>query len=131
MFVALEREYLATAREAADLALRAGGSERMLAAVHQAAQRGPLDEPLQARLVRMLAAAGRQAEALDAYEQVRLRLVEELGVDPGGELAAARDHVLRASEPPAAAKEAGEAARPSCRRTCRRSSAGGPNSRKR
>jgi tetratricopeptide (TPR) repeat protein len=98
VFVAIEREYFATAREAADLALTAGVSEQTLAAVHRAAQRGPLDEPLQARLVRMLAAAGHQADALDVYQQVRNRLAEDLGIDPGHELTAARDHVLRVPE---------------------------------
>jgi DNA-binding SARP family transcriptional activator/tetratricopeptide (TPR) repeat protein len=93
-FIALDREYLATAREAADLALAAGNAERVLPALRLAAARGPFDEPVQGRLIRLLAAAGHQAEALEVYEVVRRRLADELGIDPGAELTAARDGVL-------------------------------------
>ena len=46
----------------------------------------PLREKLVALLMTALYAAGRQAEALDAYRVARTRLVEELGVEPGPEL---------------------------------------------
>ena len=45
VFTALDREYLATAREAADLALTAGVPDRLLPALRSAAERGPFDEP--------------------------------------------------------------------------------------
>lgn len=51
-------------------------------------------EALHARLVVALAAGGQQAAALEAYEQVKQRLAEELGIDPGAELVAARQAVL-------------------------------------
>ncbi|MEU4155889.1 tetratricopeptide repeat protein [Actinoplanes sp. NPDC026670] len=51
-------------------------------------------EALHARLVIALAAAGQQAAALEAYEQVKSRLADELGIDPGAELIAARQAVL-------------------------------------
>src|ERR1035437_2172855 len=43
----------------------------------------PLREELWALLMRALRAAGRQAEALEAYERVRTVIGDELGVDPG------------------------------------------------
>ncbi|TQS45789.1 tetratricopeptide repeat protein [Cryptosporangium phraense] len=55
----------------------------------------PLAEPLLVELVRALHLAGRTAEALDTYARARARLIEELGVDPGPELRAAHEAVLR------------------------------------
>ncbi|MFC5001063.1 BTAD domain-containing putative transcriptional regulator [Dactylosporangium cerinum] len=95
VFAAVEREFLATARDAADAGVRAGQVQRLLPALQEAAVRAPLDEPLQAGLVLALAAAGQQAEALAVFQRVRERLADELGIDPGAELAAAHATVLR------------------------------------
>lgn len=97
-FGAAGRERLAAVREAADAALRAGTPDVVLPQLHAAAAEHPLDEPVQAGLVLALAAAGRRPEALGAYDAVRARLAEELGIDPGPELREAREVVLR--EPP-------------------------------
>ncbi|MFI7504731.1 AfsR/SARP family transcriptional regulator [Streptomyces sp. NPDC049687] len=94
-FDAVERERLTAAREAADAALRAGLPEPVLPQLRRAADAHPLDEPVHGGLVRLLAAAGRRTEALAAYETVRARLAEELGIDPGPELRNAHDAVLR------------------------------------
>ncbi|MCU7724004.1 tetratricopeptide repeat protein [Actinoplanes sp. KI2] len=51
-------------------------------------------EPLHARLVVTLAALGQQAAALDAYEEIKRRLAEELAIEPGAALVAARQAVL-------------------------------------
>ncbi|BCJ45166.1 SARP family transcriptional regulator [Actinoplanes ianthinogenes] len=48
----------------------------------------PLDEPLAALLIRALRATGRPGRALDAFEQTRRRLADQLGADPSPELAA-------------------------------------------
>ncbi|GAA2105942.1 BTAD domain-containing putative transcriptional regulator [Actinomadura alba] len=55
----------------------------------------PLRERLHAVRIRALYLDGRQAEALEAYRQIRNRLAEELGVDPGPELTAVHQAVLR------------------------------------
>jgi DNA-binding SARP family transcriptional activator len=104
VFTAVDRHYEAAAREAADVALATGEPAPLMRAIEQAAAQAGLDESLQARLILMLAATGRQAAALRLYEKVRTRLTEELGIDPGAELAAARDRVLRPSGPPGCAR---------------------------
>lgn len=55
----------------------------------------PLRERFTGQLVRALAGAGRQAEALARYERLRSELADELGVDPSGELQAIQLAVLR------------------------------------
>ncbi|WP_371858742.1 AfsR/SARP family transcriptional regulator [Streptomyces chrestomyceticus] len=55
----------------------------------------PLDEPLQALRLRALRAAGRTAEALDAYASVRAAIVDRLGVEPGLELRNLHGELLR------------------------------------
>ncbi|MGI5453005.1 AfsR/SARP family transcriptional regulator [Streptomyces sp. CA-249302] len=95
-FVALDGEHLAAVKEAAELALEAGGGlgARVLVTLRQAAAQHPLDEGLQARLILVLAATGHQAEALDVHRTVRTRLADELGVQPGPELQAVQQRIL-------------------------------------
>jgi predicted ATPase/DNA-binding SARP family transcriptional activator len=57
--------------------------------------REPLSEPLWARRLAALAAAGRPAEALEAYEQARRTLAEELGAEPSSELRDLHVRILR------------------------------------
>ncbi|MFD9812033.1 BTAD domain-containing putative transcriptional regulator [Streptomyces sp. NPDC059080] len=62
----------------------------------------PLRESLSAALIRTLQRAGRRSEALDWFHRTRRLLAEELGVDPGRELADAYAVVLRGDGDPAA-----------------------------
>ncbi|MER5193658.1 AfsR/SARP family transcriptional regulator [Streptomyces sp. NPDC002755] len=107
-FDVVDRERPAAVRQAADAALRAGRPEAVLPELRQAAARHPLDEPLQAGLLLALAAAGHRSEALAAYEAVRMRLAEELGIDPGAELRDARDAVLHGVRTAEDAESSGE-----------------------
>ncbi|GIH19856.1 SARP family transcriptional regulator [Rugosimonospora africana] len=59
----------------------------------------PLRERCHALLINALQADGRGAEALAAFERMRQRLADELGVDPGPELRRAHLAALRADSP--------------------------------
>jgi DNA-binding SARP family transcriptional activator len=59
----------------------------------------PLREDLWVRLMLALARAGRPAEALDAYQEVRRALVDELGLEPGGELRRVQAALLAGEDP--------------------------------
>ncbi|ANZ19083.1 winged helix family transcriptional regulator [Streptomyces noursei ATCC 11455] len=80
-------------RLAADLAL--GRAARALPSLAVLCQDHPLDEPLQALRLRALRDAGRTAEALAAYEEIRTGLADRLGADPGPELRALHAELLR------------------------------------
>ena len=94
----------------ADLALGAGGE--LVGELQRLVGEHPLRERLRGQLMLALYRSGRQAEALEAYREVRELLLEELGLEPApalGELETAilrHDPALRtapAPPPPAAA----------------------------
>ena len=101
LFGSVEREYALAAQAAAETALRAGTPERVAAVLADVAQHAPYDEALQARLIQVLTASGRQANAIEVYRSVRDRLAEDLGIDPGPELRAVYDNITAAAPPPA------------------------------
>ncbi|KAB2339156.1 AfsR/SARP family transcriptional regulator [Actinomadura rudentiformis] len=70
------------------------------------AEANPLRERLRALLMRALYAAGRQADALQLYEDGRRQLADRLGVDPSPELAAAHLAILRGQVTPRASVSA-------------------------
>ncbi|MER5751292.1 BTAD domain-containing putative transcriptional regulator [Streptomyces sp. NPDC002088] len=80
------------ARHTAALAL--GHGEQSLPELTALCDTHPLDEPLQTLRLRALRDAGRTAEALAAYEDVRRLLAGRLGSDPGPELRALHAELL-------------------------------------
>ena len=90
----------ATAARALELAVdaagRVGDHHTAIAAARRAVNRTPLDERAHRSLIRALDASGDRAGAVQAYEQCRAELAEQLGIDPAAEtvevyLAALRD----------------------------------------
>ncbi len=68
---------------AAELDLRAGNAPAAVSRLQDLSVQHPLRESVRGQLMRALYLAGRQADALEEYADLRTRLVEELGVDPG------------------------------------------------
>ncbi|MFD0721471.1 ATP-binding protein [Streptomyces globosus] len=89
-------------------ALGLGEAERVLPELAELCGRHPLDEPLQGLRIRALRDAGRAAEALAAFEEVRRELADRLGTDPGPALRALHAGLL--APLPGAAGAAGPAA---------------------
>ncbi|MEW2352380.1 BTAD domain-containing putative transcriptional regulator [Spirillospora sp. NPDC029432] len=82
----VEQARIDCAAALADLALRLDRPDAAIALVEDVAAGAPYDEPLQARLIRLMAACGRNAAALRQVERVRRRLADELGVAPSREV---------------------------------------------
>ena len=87
-FVQLERARLEELRlsaveERLDADLALGRQAELVAELHALAREHPLRERLRAQLMLALYRSGRQAEALDVYQQGRRLLAEELGLEPG------------------------------------------------
>jgi DNA-binding SARP family transcriptional activator/transcriptional regulator with XRE-family HTH domain len=91
----LNRQRVAVVMEYADAADAAGSPGRALDQLRALAARQPLDERVHARLMTALAATGQQAAALKVFEEIRLRLDQELGIRPDRELTKAHVRVLR------------------------------------
>ena len=68
-------------RVEADLAL--GRARELVGELRHLVARHPLRERLRGQLMLILYRSGRQAEALEAYQEFRRNLSEELGLDPG------------------------------------------------
>ncbi|MGY1435315.1 AfsR/SARP family transcriptional regulator [Streptomyces reniochalinae] len=95
---AADRE-LTARRDRMRAALALGRAETVLPGVRELAAAHPLDESLQALLLRALHGAGRTAEALASYETVRARIADRLGSGPGAELRALHAALLAADDP--------------------------------
>jgi predicted ATPase/DNA-binding SARP family transcriptional activator len=75
--------------------LQRGEGDRLVGELEALCDEHPLHERLAAQLIAALYAAGRQADALAAYERIRRRLADELGVPPSRELQQAHLAVLQ------------------------------------
>ncbi|NYH41518.1 putative ATPase/DNA-binding SARP family transcriptional activator [Micromonospora jinlongensis] len=90
----LAEQRLAVHERLAEARLARGEHDLVAADLAELVTRHPLREGLRAVQLRALYAAGRQSEALDSYADLRDRLAEELGLDPGPELVALHRRIL-------------------------------------
>ena len=79
----VDDEIVAACTHAAHLANAAGQHERAVALAQPAVGRGLFTEAPCQELMRAFAAQGRRGEALKTYADLRARMVDDLGVEPG------------------------------------------------
>ncbi|MEU2043003.1 BTAD domain-containing putative transcriptional regulator [Nocardia niwae] len=91
----LEGLRLAAMEDRYEAEIRLGRGTELVAELTELVTRHPARERLVAALMRALAAAGRGAEALVAYQRAREALADTLGVDPSPELSALHVALLR------------------------------------
>jgi DNA-binding SARP family transcriptional activator len=84
-----------------DIRLRRGAHAEVLPELVELGRQHPHDERVAGQLMLALYHSGRQAEALDQFDRTRRRLADELGTDPGPELARLHERILRAELPTA------------------------------
>ncbi|MBW4717880.1 AfsR/SARP family transcriptional regulator [Saccharothrix obliqua] len=92
----LEREHFDVRLDHYDRRLRVGGHAALLPVLRAEVGRNPLDERLAGQLALALYRGGRQAEALEVFQEVRRRLVAEVGIEPGPDLQRLQERILRA-----------------------------------
>jgi DNA-binding SARP family transcriptional activator len=103
---ALDERRLAAADRLTELRLASGAARELVADLRSRSAAHPLREVTQGHLMLALYQAGRQAEALEVYDRTRRLLVDELGIDPGPELARLHELILR-SDPSLTVSAAG------------------------
>jgi DNA-binding SARP family transcriptional activator len=78
-----------------DLRLASGEARELVGDLRTLVAEYPLREGLRGQLMLALYRSGRQAEALQTYDEGRRLLADELGIDPGPELARRYEEILR------------------------------------
>jgi predicted ATPase/DNA-binding SARP family transcriptional activator len=90
----LEEQRVAALEDLVDARLALGEHASIVGDLDELVGRHPRRERLRAAHMRALYRAGRQADALASYEQLRVRLLEDLGLTPGPELACLQRAIL-------------------------------------
>jgi WD40 repeat protein/DNA-binding SARP family transcriptional activator len=91
----LDELRLRAAELAIDADLAAGRHGEVIGELEALVREEPLREQLHAQRMLALYRCGRQADALEAYREVREILVEQIGVEPGPELRRLQEAILR------------------------------------
>jgi YVTN family beta-propeller protein len=91
----LDGERLTALEKLVEARLRLGQHRELVPELEALVADCPYREGFHAQLMLALYRSGRQAEALDAFRRARLHLVGELGVEPGRELRALQEAILR------------------------------------
>ena len=90
----LEESRLTAIEDRVDADLLLGRHSELIGELEALVQEYPLRERLWAQLMTALYRAGRQADALRAYQRARTVLAEQLGIDPGPALRQVEEAVL-------------------------------------
>ncbi|GLV86886.1 hypothetical protein Slala03_65750 [Streptomyces lavendulae subsp. lavendulae] len=96
----LDEERLTAAETRIELELDLGRHHQLVGEIQLLVRVHPLRERLRGQLMLALYRSGRQAEALESYRVGRELLVEELGLEPGGELRGLERAILAGDVPP-------------------------------
>jgi DNA-binding SARP family transcriptional activator/tetratricopeptide (TPR) repeat protein len=91
---ALEEERLRALHECIEAELACGGAGELVAELTDLAGHHPYQEGLHQALMLALFRAGRQADALTAYQRIRTLLIDDLGQEPGPALRELHQRIL-------------------------------------
>lgn len=91
----LEEQRITAYEDLAEARLELGEHDQLADELAGPAAAHPLRQRLRGSQMRALYRAGRQSEALAVYAQLRELFAEELGIDPGAELSALYEAILR------------------------------------
>jgi DNA-binding SARP family transcriptional activator len=91
----LEELRLSAVEEVVDAELELGRHTDVIGELEPLVQANPLRERMRGQLMLALYRTGRQAEALQSYQDARVALVEGLGIDPGPALQRLHGAILR------------------------------------
>ena len=91
----LEELRLSTLEERIDAELETGAHAELVGELEGLVDEYPLRERLRGQFMLALYRAGRQAEALEAYQEGRALLVEQLGIEPSRDLQQLHGAILR------------------------------------
>jgi predicted ATPase/DNA-binding SARP family transcriptional activator len=90
----LEEDRLVAVEELAETRLELGEHAQLAGELGDLVARHPLRERLRAAHIRALYGGGRPSEALASYHDLREKLAEDLGLDPGARLTALQQSIL-------------------------------------
>ena len=96
--IRLTEEYLSALETRFSANLAAGQHTELVGELEALVRDHPFRERLWGYLMVALYRCGRQADALATYQRARALLVEELGLEPGGELRRIEESILRQDE---------------------------------
>lgn len=80
--------------------MRLGRHRELISELRELASGFPLHEGFHAQLMLALYRAGRRSEGLEVYQSVRAKLIDELGIEPGGALRETQRMILADTSPP-------------------------------
>jgi DNA-binding SARP family transcriptional activator len=91
----LEESRLAALEDRIEADLELGAGEGLVGELEELVAEHPLRERFHGQLMRALYRAGRQADALDAFQAARRVLLDELGLEPGEHLRSIQQAILQ------------------------------------